>query len=454
MIANKMSPEMHVSRRLSEFVSECGWSDLPDAVRREAARSIFNGFGTALCGAGDPDFRRVLGVMEPFSGPRDATVFGHGVTVDALTASFLNAASINIFDFDDTHDGTIIHPTAPVMPPLFALAEQSAISGEQLLTAFVLGVEVECRLGNAISPGHYRRGWHITSTCGVFGSAVAAGRLLGLDADMLLSALGIASAQSSGLVHTLGTTAKSIGVGAAARGGLVAALLAKKGGIGPEAPLEAGLGFLRVVHDDPDMASIVDGLGERWELSRNMYKPYPCGVVLNPVIDACLKLRARDGFDAGAVKSVVVSGHPLLKDRTDRPDVTTGRQAQVSAQHAISVALLFGAAGVAEFTDGMVADERVRKFSRLVLPVVVDEAVAVESARISVSLVSGEVIEVQVDEALGSLGNPLGNDQLEAKFRAAANHGCPELDVDPLIEALWNIAECDDAGALAALARP
>ena len=138
-----------------------------------------------------------------------------------LSAAFVNAASGNVFDFDDTHHPTIIHPTAPVAPALFALAESQPMSGAALLHAFVLGVEVECRLGNAVSPWHYRRGWHITSTCGVFGAAAAVAKVLALDAEHIVWALGNASAQSSGLVETLGTMAKSIGVGAAARGGLV-----------------------------------------------------------------------------------------------------------------------------------------------------------------------------------------------------------------------------------------
>src|SRR5262249_51399232 len=151
-----------------------------------AKRSILNLFGTALGGSGDSAVKGVLAVLDRFSGPREATVIGHATRLDMLSAAFVNAASGNVFDFDDTHQLTIIHPTAPVAPALFALAETHAMTGEQLLHAFVLGVEVECRLGNAVSPWHYKRGWHITSTCGVFGAATATAKVLGLDAERTL----------------------------------------------------------------------------------------------------------------------------------------------------------------------------------------------------------------------------------------------------------------------------
>src|SRR6185295_6504467 len=156
--------------------------------------------------------------------------------------------------------------------------------GENLLLAFVLGAEAEVRIGNAVSPGHYRRGWHITSTCGVFGAAIAIGKALALDAQRLVWAIGNASVQAGGLVETLGTMAKSISVGNAAKNGLLAALLARDGFSGPEHPLEGERGFLRVVTDAPKFDAICHRLGEQWELLSNTYKPYPCGVVLNPVV--------------------------------------------------------------------------------------------------------------------------------------------------------------------------
>jgi 2-methylcitrate dehydratase PrpD len=206
-----------VSNRLARFVADARPGDIPSHVRHEAKRALLNFFAAALGGCRDRAIELSLGVLSGFSSPGTAPIIGRQERVDALTAAFINAASGNVRDFDDTHVPTVIHPTAPVAPALLALAEDRRISGADLLTAFILGVEIECRLGNAVSPGHYRRGWHITATCGVFGAAAAAGRLLGLDAGRMVWALGNASAQSSGLVETLGSMAKSIGVGNAAQ---------------------------------------------------------------------------------------------------------------------------------------------------------------------------------------------------------------------------------------------
>ena len=179
---------------LADFLVSARWEDVPQEVRHAAKRSILNVFGTALGGSRDAAVAGSLSVLDRFSGSRDASVIGRAEKLDMLSAAFVNAASGNVFDFDDTHHPTIIHPSAPVAPQLFALAESRAISGTSLLHAFILGVEVECRLGNAVSPWHYKRGWHITSTCGVFGAAAAVAKVLAFDRERTGWALGNAAA--------------------------------------------------------------------------------------------------------------------------------------------------------------------------------------------------------------------------------------------------------------------
>lgn len=439
--------EAGITPSLCDFALSCTWDDIPSPVRREAVRSLVNGVGTALGGAGDAGVRQLTDVMLRFSAAPTATVIGRAERADVLTASFLNAAAVNVFDFDDTHEGTILHPTAPVLPVVLALAEQSSVTGRDLLAAFVIGAEIECRLANAVSPGHYRRGWHITSTCGVFGAALAAGRLLGLTEAQGRAALGIASAQSSGLVETLGSMAKSVGVGASARGGLLAALLAREGLEGPRLPIEGPCGFLAVMSDGLDIAAATRGLGSEWELLRNMYKPYPCGVVLNPVIDACLDLRRHQGFDVARIARIEVRGNPLLKERTDRPDARNGRESQVSAQHAIAVVLVRGTAGVGDFSDEAVADAAVRKVRGSVAAVVADASLSVDSIMLTVGMEDGAVFEARVDVPRGSLGRPLSNTEIEDKFRALAAFGSPTVDTNGLLPVLWSIDECEDVAA-------
>ena len=439
-----------VTAALSDFLVSSRWEDVPDDVRHAARRSILNFFGTALGGSRDAAVAGALAVLDRFSGARHASVIGRRDRLDMLSAAFVNAASGNVFDFDDTHHPTIIHPTAPVAPALFALAESQPVSGAALLHAFVLGVEVECRLGNAVTPWHYRRGWHITSTCGVFGAAAAVAKLLAFDAGHVIWALGNASAQSSGLVETLGTMAKSIGVGAAARGGLAAALFAQAGVTGPAEPLAGPRGFTSVMGDGANLDAITQGLGETWELMANTHKPYPCGVVLFPVIDACLELRAQN-LPLEAIADIAVEGHPLLRERADRPSVSTGREAQVSAQHSVAATLIHGVAGVAQFEDACVNSPEVLALRRKVR-IRDREGTPVEAAHVTITLADGRALTSSVAQGRGTPQRPMSDADIEAKVRALARHGCPGLDPARLIDAVWSLDRAADAGAIMRLA--
>jgi 2-methylcitrate dehydratase PrpD len=448
-----MKTEDAVTRQLARFLAESQWHDIPDPVRHEAKRTLMNFVGTALGGCGDIAMELALRALGPFFGPTQATVIGRTERPDALSAAFLNAVSANVLEFDDTHLQSVIHPAAPVAPALFALSELRAVSGEELLHALILGVETECRIGNAVTPAHYRRGWHITSTCGIFGAAAAAGRLLRLDQQHMVWALGNAAAQSAGLIESLGSMAKSISVGSAARNGLAAALLAEQGFTGAEQALEGTYGFAKVMSDEADLSAVTVGLGGGWQILANAYKPYPCGVVLFPVIDGCLDLRERHSLAADRIAAVRVRGHPLLRMRTDRPDVTTGRAAKVSLQHSVAVAFLYGAAGLAQYADACVGEPQVLDLRRKVA-VEEDAGVPVETAFVTVETIDGLRLERHVTESRGTMARPMSDAELEAKFRSLAGYGAPRLDPERLIAAIWSIERERDVAATVRMTVP
>jgi 2-methylcitrate dehydratase PrpD len=435
------------SLALAHFVANSTWDDIPPPVRHAARRALLNFFAVALSAAHTPSMDIAVRTYARFSAGRDASLVGRPDRVDALNAAALNAMAANVFDFDDTHHPTIIHPTSPIAPVLFALAETRPLTGQQLLHAFVLGVDVACRIGNAISPEHYARGWHITSTCGVFGAALAAARALGLDAGQNLDALGAAAVQAGGLVEALGTGAKSISVGNAARNGLLSAFLAAEGFDGPSLPLEGERGYLRVAGDNPRLDAITAQLGQRWELLNNAYKPYPCGVVLNPVIDACLELAADPRIANGrwtGIARIELTGHPLLRQRTDRPGVTSGRLSQVSAQHAVAVALVRGRAGLPEFSDEAVADPALRDLgARLAFHD--DPTMSVDAVRLRIDFADGASLHREVTKPRGSLARPLEDREIEQKLRDLAHHGKVEIDIDRLIDSVWSLETATDA---------
>jgi 2-methylcitrate dehydratase PrpD len=440
-----------VTQNLARFIVETRWDDVPDQIRHEAKRALLNFFAVALAGCRSGTVEIALRSLAEFSDRRQATVIGRGERMDALSAAFLNAAGANVLDFCDTHLPTVIHPTAPVAPALLALAELRRVRGSELLLAFVLGVEAQCRIGGVISPGHYAKGWHITSTCGVFGAAVGAGKLLRLDAAHMISALGIAATQSSGLCECLGWPAKSVSVGNAARNGLWSALLADKGFEGPAEPIAGVQGFVNAMGEPPNWSSLTDGLGEIWELAQNSIKPYPCGFVIHPVLDCVLDWR-RDHPDA-AVERVVVRGNPLLSQRTDRPDISTGGESQVSVQHAVAAALVQGKAGLDQFTDACARDPAVIAM-RGNVEVIRDGAIATVAAQVELWTRDETKHALATSAARGSPGNPMSDRDIEDKLRAIAASWRPCHDVGPLIDAVWTLERSDDVSKLLALAVP
>ena len=440
-----------VTRHLARFVVETRWDSIPQPVRHQAKRSLINFFAVALAGCRTAPVEVALRSLAEFSGGKQATIVGRTERIDALSAAFLNAAAANVHDFCDTHLRTVIHPTAPVAPALLALAELREVSGPDLLLAFVLGNEIQARIGLAVSPSHYSRGWHITSTCGVFGAASGAGKLLRLDERAMVWALGTAATQAAGLCECLGTAAKSASVGNAARNGLWSALLAEQGFDGPPEPLAGVQGYYNAIAETPDLLGVTEGLGESWELMAVSYKPYPCGFVIHPVLDCVLDWRA--DHPKAEIARVLVRGHPLLRARADRPDVSTGRESQVSVQHAVAVALLTGRAGLDEFSDARVRDPDVLALRRKV-ELIRDPAFSTIAAAVEITTADGRVHHRSQSAARGSDVNPMSDSDIEEKLRTVAAGWDSRYDTAPLIDAIWSLDKNTDVSGLTGLAVP
>jgi 2-methylcitrate dehydratase PrpD len=285
----------------------------------------------------------------------------------------------------------------------------------------------------------------------VFGAAAGAGKLLDLAAAQMVWALGVASTQSAGLCECLGTPAKSVSVGNAARNGLWSALLAERNFDGPPEPLNGVQGFYNAMGETPKLALLADGLGESWEIMKTAYKPYPCGFVIHPVLDCVLDWR-RDNPTAH-VERVVVTGNPLLAMRTERPNISTGRESQVSVQHAVAAALVTGKAGVDQFTDTCVNDAAVRAL-RGKVDVMRDESFATTSAKVEITTADGKTHNLTQRAARGSETNPMSDKDLEEKLRNAALAWNSRHEISPLIEAIWALERSEDVSNLAALTVP
>jgi 2-methylcitrate dehydratase PrpD len=438
------NPVGSATERLGSFVAAVSSNEINEALHHEAKRSLLNFFACALGAASEEAIGSAIDVLQPFSGPATATLVGRKEKLDAANACFINAVAANFYDFDDTHLNTVIHPTAPVAPVVLALSEGQGFSGREVIEAFVLGAEIECRIGNAVSPGHYARGWHITSTCGVFGAAAAAARLLRLSAEQTAHALGIAASQSSNLVENLATSAKNVGVGNSARNGLLAALFARKGYRAAPLAIEGPLGWARAMGDVAQMDEILGDLGTRWEFLKNTYKPYCCGIVFHTVVDACLQMRA-NGLKVDDIVSVTVSGDALLLARGDRK-VNNERDARVSIHHCAAVALLTGDAGLSEFSPEVVARPDVVALRAKVIAKL-DASIPTGGCEVIVVTREGTAMKARVLHARGSIQHPLSDAEIEAKAKTLAGRaqGC---DISGLIRAVWSLDQAADAKVL------
>jgi 2-methylcitrate dehydratase PrpD len=450
VVADTAAPS--ITAILAKFVAAHptrGWSD---AVEHEAHRTFYNWLGCAIGAAGHEAADAALAAVRLLEPAPQATVLGRAERVDMASAALVNGITSHTFDFDDTHLKTIIHPAGPVASAVLALAERRGAAGRAVLDALVLGIDVTCRIGNAMYPNHYDRGWHITGSTGMLGAAAGCARLLGLDEWQSAMALGIAASQPVGLREQFGTMTKPLHPGAAARAGLMSALLAQSGFTASARALEAPRGFVQVVSDKRAWHEVTDELGERFEISFNTYKPFACGIVIHPSIDACVQLRAQ-GISSEQVARIDLRVHSLVLELTGKKEPRDGLQGKFSVYHGAAAGLIYGRAGEAEFSDAVVNDPRVIAL-RDKVQATVDEAVHEDAALVSALLKDGRRVEIRVDHAIGSMLNPLSDAQLEAKFEALVAPVLGQARAGE-IGARWRrLASLDDIRKLTALCRP
>jgi 2-methylcitrate dehydratase PrpD len=437
-----------VTRTLARYVLAAKKAELPAGIRHEAARTLLNYMGSAVGGSSHETVDIAVAALSPFSGPAKVSLYGRKERLDMLHASLINGISSHVLDFDDTHLRTVIHPGGPVISALLALAETRPVRGDDFITALVVGVEVECRIGNAVYPAHYSTGWHITGTTGVFGAAAAAGCILGLDEQQMLWALGLAATQPVGLQEMFGGMTKSFHPGRAAQNGLTAALLAARNFTSSTQALEARYGWCNVLSTACDYNEITGGLGASWQIALNTYKPFACGIVMHPTIDGCIQLRNENRLTATAIDRIELRVHPLVLELTGKTAPQTGLEGKFSIYHAAAAAIVEGAGGIAQFSDRAVrAPDIVALRGRV--STIVDAAIKADQVRIAIVLKDGRRLEKFVEHAVGSVDRPLPDKDLEAKVEGLADGILSRERVRRMVDLCWNMERSTDAATLA-----
>jgi 2-methylcitrate dehydratase PrpD len=437
-----------VTKILADYIVGARVEDLPAAVRKQAARSFLNWVGVTVGGSREDAVTAAIAALSPFAGKPEANLLGRAERLDICNAALVNGISSHIFDFDDTHLKTIIHPAGPVASAILVLAQHRAVRGADFVNALVLGIETECRIGNAVFPSHYDMGWHITGSCGVFGAAAACGKLLDLSAQQMVWALGIAASQPVGLKVQFGSMTKSFHAGRAAQNGLTAALLAAQNFTSDNAPLEGKDGWAQALSRQCDWREVTDGLGSRYEAALNTYKPFACGIVAHSGIDAAIQLHNEGHFSIGDIAAIELHANPLVLSLTGKTNPKTGLEAKFSIYHCIAVGLLFGKAGEKQFRDAVANDPAIMALRKLVT-VRTDPAVNASQCDLVVRLKDGRSVMRHIEHAIGSLENPMSDAALEAKFTDLADGILPPHRVQDLIALCWSVEHSPDMGQIA-----
>ncbi len=444
----KPVPAKGVTRALAHYLVTASYDDLPANVRKEGVRTLLNWVGVAIGGSRHQTVDIAVSALAPFSGPQQASLFGRRERFDVMNAAFINGVSSHIFDYDDTHLKTIIHPAGPVASAILALSEMQPVSGKDFLNALVLGVETECRIGNSVYPNHYDVGWHITGTAGVFGSAAAVGKLLKLNEQQMVWALGLAASQPVGLRESFGSMNKSFNPGRAAADGIFAALLASKNFTSSDEMIEAKRGWANTVSTKQDYNEILGDLGKRYEAALNTYKPFACGIVMHPAIDAAIQLRNENKLTADQIDHVDLKVHPLVLELTGKKTPHAGLEGKFSIFHAVAVALVEGAGGEKQFSDRAVNDPTIVALRGKVNPVITP-GIKPEQVDMTVVLKDGRQLHRYIEHAVGSVEVPMTDQQLEVKFTDLADGILQAATIRRVMDACWNVEGLSDAAEIA-----
>lgn len=458
-----IDPTDSLAVHVAEFIAGTHYGDMPAEARCRAKRAILDTLGVGLAGAraeGSAILRRYI---ETLGCGGAATVFGAALRVPPRFAALANGAAMHADDYDDTFHPSRVHASAPVVAAVFADAERAGASGKEVLAAFAVGAEVTCKVSQAIDRQHYQRGYHATSTCGVFGAAAGVCNLRRLPPEAACAALGIAGSEAAGLRENFGTMAKPMHAGRAAESGLVAASLAALGLTAAPTILEGPRGFFMAGGGGYDAAMLRGKLGNPWSyVSPGVsIKPFPSGNLTHPAMCKLQELVLAHDIKPGQVERIAVKTNRLLPVNLTYHRPTTGLQGKFSMEFCLAAIVALRRAGLAEFADAVVNRPDVQQaIGRIDYSVYSDaEAAAGQyvllTTFLDIVLKDGRRFSARADAAKGSPAAPMSEEEVAEKFRGCASFaGWPAQRTEKLVTLILRLEELDDVRALAGLLRP
>jgi 2-methylcitrate dehydratase PrpD len=438
---------MTMTTRLADFAVS---AQPPPEARTAAARAVLDTVGVTLAGATEPAARIVQRVVCA-DGAGPSLVLGTALRLSAGNAALANGTAAHALDYDDMCFVSLAHPSAPLVAAALAAAEGAGSPGRALLDAYVVGFEIEGRLGRAMNPRHYQRGWHCTSTLGTIGAAAAVSRLLGLDAIATGHALAIAASEASGLKENFGTMVKPLHAGLAARNGVLAALLARAGMTASGAAIDGAQGYLAAMDGAVvPLDQVTADLGARWEILDTgiTVKLYPSCAGTHPTLDALLDMRRRERFTADEIDAIDVGVDPIVPTILiyDRP--SSGLEGKFSMPFCAAAAVVHGRVGIDTFEMSVLTDPAVLALqARVAMHVdrsLDASAPSLTQARVSVRLRDGRVLTASANGARGYAERPASDDELATKFLSCASRVMPEAQASAALASLRAIDTARD----------
>jgi 2-methylcitrate dehydratase PrpD len=440
---------MTITTRLATHFAAVDYRAIGTAQRHEMKRLLLDHLGVGIAGAATDSGRIVGEFVVAQGGVGEAHLLGRAERVPAISAALANGVASHSLELDDVDELALFHYGPPVYAAALAVGERAGASGIAVIDAALAGCEMMARLSRATNPSLRDRGFHTTPTCGAFGAAVAAGRLLGLDASQLLSALGLAGTQASGLMEMYGPSMqKRFNVAPAARNGVTAALLAERGFTGADSIIDGPRGFGHAFTDSFDPDPLLDELGTRVPVLVE-YKPYSCARPIHNAIDCVLGLRAAHGITPGDVTDILVLRHPAWSEYHRNPRPRTYHEAQVSLPWSVAVALADGVALPEQYRDERLDEKELVRVARAVRIETDPDLPRGVSCRMVLRTATAEY-ETQVDHPLGSIERPLSDDALVAKFTALTAPCLPAGRPTEIVELAFDADDIDDIGLLLA----
>ncbi|MBI2843967.1 MAG: MmgE/PrpD family protein [Armatimonadetes bacterium] len=414
------------SRVMAEFALRTSYSELPEEVVDKTKECILDWLGSACVGGRSGSPRKILSIAELFGGTGRSTVIPTWEKSSALMAAFVNGACSHHIELDDLHRSSVLHPAAPIISAAFAVAEAEGCSGRELIEAVVVGYEIGIRVGEAVGPDHYLR-WHTTATCGTFGAAAAAGKLLGLTEDQMVWCLGNAGSQAAGLWEFLtnASMTKQLHTGKAAMNGVIAAYLAREGFTGPETIFEGDKGFCIATSNDYDLSKLTENLEPgrtEYKLLTNSFKIHATCRHIHSTLDAVLAIVKEYNVKPDDIVSIDVNLYDAAMDLLERKAVkpADGFEARFSIPFCVATAILYRSVGLEAFTPDRITDPHILSLMervRLHRDVSLNEDYPQRwPAVVKITTDSG-VYEKRVDYPRGDSENPLTKDELARKFR-------------------------------------